>query len=222
MAIARAILSAPQLILFDEPLNGLDENHREQILGHLEKLQQKISLPILYVTHNMEELMRLADRVLVLEQGSLLASKNISDILSDLALPFSQHQQAGVVISAKVHSFDEINHLIELDIGDNQFLWVTSSSTNHLADEEIRLRVYAKDISLTRKPAQDSSILNIIPVKIIGISESGTGQSIIKLKCRKQNFLARLTNKSIKKLSLNIGDEVFAQIKGIAILGSRI
>ena len=137
MAIARAILSAPQLILFDEPLNGLDENHREQILGHLEKLQQKISLPILYVTHNMEELMRLADRVLVLEQGSLLALKNISDILSDLTLPFSQHQQAGVVISAKVHSYDEINHLIELDLGDNQFLSVTSPSTNHLADEEM-------------------------------------------------------------------------------------
>ena len=222
VAIARAILSAPQLILFDEPLNGLDENHREQILGHLEKLQQKISLPILYVTHNMEELMRLADRVLVLKQGSLLALKNISDILSDLALPFSQHQQAGVVISAKVHSYDEINHLIELDLGDNQFLWVTSPSTNHLADEEIRLRVYAKDISLSRKPAQNSSILNIIPVKIIGISESGVGQSIIKLSCRQQNFLARLTNKSIQKLSLKIDDEVFAQIKGIAILGSRI
>ena len=107
-------------------------------------------------------------------------------------------------------------------MGDNQFLWVTSSSTNHLADEEIRLRVYAKDISLTREPAQDSSILNIIPVKIISISESGAGQSIIKLNCRQQNFLARLTNKSIQKLSLKIGDEVFAQIKGIAILGSRI
>ena len=222
VAIARAILSVPQLILFDEPLNGLDENHREQILGHLEKLQQKISLPILYVTHNMEELMRLADRVLVLRQGSLLALKNVSDILSDLELPFIEHQQAGVVISAKVHSYDEINHLIELDLGGNQFLSVTSPSTNHLAGEEIRLRVYAKDISLTREPASDTSILNIIPVKIIGISESGLGQSIIKLSNREQDFIAKLTNKSVQKLSLKIGDEVFAQIKGIAILGSRI
>ena len=222
VAIARAIVSAPQLMLFDEPLNGLDEQHREQILHHLEHLHQHFSIPILYVTHNMEELMRLADRVLVLQQGSLLAQKDISDVLSDLTLPFSRHHQAGAVISAKVHASEKNHHLIQLALGNGGFLWVNSPSLAHATGEKIRLRIYARDISITRQPASDSSILNILPASIIDIIDLGKGQAILKLHCYQQILLARLTNKSIEQLKLNKGDHIFAQIKGIAILGAGL
>ena len=222
VAIARAILSAPQLMLFDEPLNGLDEQHREKILHHLEQLHQHFSVPILYVTHNMEELMRLADRVLVLQQGSLLAQKDISEVLSDLTLPFSRHEQAGAVITAQVHAGEENHHLIQLALGHGGFLWVNSPSLGHATGEKIRLRIYARDISITRQPASDSSILNILPAKIIDIIDLGKGQAILKLHCYQQILLARLTNKSIEQLKLTKGDHVFAQIKGIAILGAGL
>ena len=222
VAIARAILSAPQLMLFDEPLNGLDEQHREQILHHLEQLHQHFSVPILYVTHNMEELMRLADRVLVLQQGSLLAQKDISEVLSDLSLPFSRHEQAGAVITAQVHAGEENRHLIQLALGHGGFLWVNSPSLAHATGEKIRLRIYARDISITRQPASDSSILNILSAKIIDIIDLGKGQAILKLHCYQQILLARLTNKSIEQLKLTKGDHVFAQIKGIAILGAGL
>ena len=222
VAIARAILSAPQLMLFDEPLNGLDEQHREQILHHLEQLHQHFSVPILYVTHNMEELMRLADRVLVLQQGSLLAQKDISEVLSDLTLPFSRHEQAGAVITAQVHAGEENHHLIQLALGHGGFLWVNSPSLAHATGEKIRLRIYARDISITRQSASDSSILNILPAKITDIIDLGKGQAILKLHCYQQILLARLTNKSIEQLKLNKGDHVFAQIKGIAILGAGL
>ena len=222
VAIARAILSAPQLMLFDEPLNGLDEQHREQILHHLEQLHQHFSVPILYVTHNMEELMRLADRVLVLQQGSLLAQKDISEVLSDLTLPFSRHEQAGAVITAQVHAGEENHHLIQLALGHGGFLWVNSPSLAHATGEKIRLRIYARDISITRQSASDSSILNILPAKITDIIDLGKGQAILKLHCYQQILLARLTNKSIEQLKLTKGDHVFAQIKGIAILGAGL
>ena len=222
VAIARAILSAPQLMLFDEPLNGLDEQHREQILHHLEQLHQHFSVPILYVTHNMEELMRLADRVLVLQQGLLLAQKDIREVLSDLTLPFSRHEQAGAVITAQVHAGEENHHLIQLALGNGGFLWVNSPSLAHATGEKIRLRIYARDISITRQPASDSSILNILPAKIIDIIDLGKGQAILKLHCYQQILLARLTNKSIEQLKLTKGDHVFAQIKGIAILGAGL
>ena len=222
VAIARAILSAPQLMLFDEPLNGLDEQHREQILHHLEQLHQHFSVPILYVTHNMEELMRLADRVLVLQQGSLLAQKDIGEVLSDLTLPFSRHEQAGAVITAQVHAGEENYHLIRLAFGHGGFLWVNSPSLAHATSEKIRLRIYARDISITRQPASDSSILNILPAKIIDIIDLGKGQAILKLYCYQQILLARLTNKSIEQLKLSKADHVFAQIKGIAILGAGL
>ena len=194
----------------------------EQILHHLEQLHQHFSVPILYVTHNMEELMRLADRVLVLQQGSLLAQKDISEVLSDLTLPFSRHEQAGAVITAQVHAGEENHHLIQLALGHGGFLWVNSPSLAHATGEKIRLRIYARDISITRQPASDSSILNILPAKIIDIIDLGKGQAILKLHCYQQILLARLTNKSIEQLKLTKGDHVFAQIKGIAILGAGL
>ncbi len=222
VAIARAIVSVPQLMLFDEPLNGLDEQHREQILHHLEQLHQHFSVPMLYVTHNMEELMRLADRVLVLQQGSILAQKDIAEVLSDLTLPFSRHHQAGAVIVAQVHASEKNYHLIQLSLGDGGFLWVNTPSEEHFHGKEIRLRIYAKDVSISRQPTVNSSILNILPANIIDIIGLGKGQSIVKLRCYQQTLLARLTNKSIAQLELAKGDQIFAQIKGIAILGAGL
>jgi molybdate transport system ATP-binding protein len=226
VAIARALLSAPQLILFDEPLSALDEINREEVLHHLEQLHHAFEIPFLYVTHNIEELMRLADHVLLLDNGKLIANRPISDILPDLNLPLSRHQNSGVIIDTAVEAFDTQYQLIKLNLGGDQFLWVSgayinsNSNKNAAPQSRIRIRIYAKDVSIALQAATDSSILNIIPVTITDISEVKNRQAIIKLTCDNHLILSRLTVKSIQQLGLAPGQRVFAQIKGIALLGA--
>lgn len=224
VAIARALLSAPQLILFDEPLSALDETNREEVLHHLEQLHHDFDIPFLYVTHNIEELMRLADHVLLLDNGKLIANRSISNILPDLNLPLSRHQHSGVIIDTAVEAFDNQYQLVKLNLGGGQFLWVSgayiSSNKNTTSQRRIRIRIYAKDVSIALQAVTNSSILNIIPVTITDISEVKNGQAIIKLTCHNHILLSRLTAKSIQQLALAPGQRVFAQIKGIALLGA--
>ncbi len=220
VAIARALLSAPQLVLLDEPLSALDDSSREDVLGHLERLHQTYALPFLYVTHNLDELMRLADRVVLLSEGKLIANESINNILPALNLPLSVHQNAGVIIEGTVRDFDPDYQLIKLAIGDSCHLWINGSQTNAHMGTKIRIRVYAKDVSITLSPAADSSILNIIPASIEEIAEVKNGQAIVRLNCDNHSLLARVTAKSIQQLRLAPGVNVFAQIKGIALLGA--
>lgn len=220
VAIARALLSSPELILFDEPLSALDENHREQILHHLEQLHQAFEIPFLYVTHNLDELMRLADHVLLLNNGQLITSQPIGEILSDLTLPLSQQQNSGVIIECATEQFDNQYHLHKLNLGNGLHLWASGSNTNIKAQAKMRIRVYAKDVSITLQAATNSSILNILPATITAISEVKNGQAIVKLNCDNHLLLSRVTAKSIQQLGLIAGKSVFAQIKGIALLGA--
>ena len=220
VAIARALLSAPQLILFDEPLSALDENNREEVLHHLEQLHQAFRIPFLYVTHNLEELMRLADHVLLLKNGQLIANQPIGNILSDLSLPLSQQQNSGVIIEGPVALFDDEYQLLKLNLGNGHFLWISDANASTKPPHNIRIRVYAKDVSISLKAATQSSILNIIPAVISEISEVKNGQAIVKLNCDNHLLLSRITAKSIQQLGLVVGQSVFAQIKGIALLGA--
>ncbi len=220
VVIARALLSSPELILFDEPLSALDEAHREEILHHLEQLHQVFKIPFLYVTHNLEELMRLADHVLLLNNGQLITSQPIGDILSDLTLPLSQQQNSGVIIECSAEQYDQQYQLHKLNLGNGLHLWASGSNANTKAQTKMRIRVYAKDVSITLQAATNSSILNILPATIIAISDVKNGQAIIKLNCDNHLLLSRVTAKSIQQLGLIVGKPVFAQIKGIALLGA--
>ena len=220
VAIARALLSSPQLILFDEPLSALDESHREEVLHHLELLHHSFGIPFLYVTHNLEELMRLADHVLLLNNGQLVANRSIADTLSDLSLPLSQQQHSGVVLEGSVDEFDAHYQLLKFNLGNDHALWVSDANAKEKPQHNIRIRVYAKDVSITLQAATNTSILNIIPVVISEISEVKNGQAILKLNCDNHLLLSRITAKSIQQLGLIVGQSVFAQIKGIALLGA--
>ncbi len=220
VVIARALLSAPQLILFDEPLSALDESHREDVLHHLEQLHQSFGIPFLYVTHNIEELMRLADHVLLLNNGQLVANRSIADTLSDFNLPLSQQQHSGVVLEGAIDQFDAQYQLLKFKLGNNHALWISDANANTRPQHNIRIRVYAKDVSITLQASTNTSILNIIPVVISEISEVTNGQAILKLNCDNHLLLSRITAKSIQQLGLTVGQSVFAQIKGIALLGA--
>lgn len=220
VAIARALLSNPQLMLLDEPLSALDEASRENVLHHLEKLHKSLALPFIYVTHSIDELLRLADQVVLLDQGQLVSNAALAPTLADLTLPLSRKRDAGVVIESQQFRYHEEHQLIELALGAQSALWINGSRPTLTPQQSIRVRVYARDVSIALSPAQDSSILNIIAAVVEQISKPENGQVIVRLNCDNHSILSRITARSLEQLQLQTGQQVFAQIKGIALLGT--
>ena len=220
VALARALLSEPRLLLLDEPLSSLDHAGREQLLEQLETIHNEIEIPVLYVTHNIEELMRLADRVLLLEQGKVAAHDAIESVLSNTALAICKTDNHGVVLAARVTQLDNDYGLARVCTASGTSLSIATADRRIETDDMIRLRILAKDVSIALNAAQDSSILNILPATITAIDAYAGGQSLVSLDIGGARLLARLTRKSTDQLGLRPGLGVFAQVKGIAMLGS--
>ncbi len=220
VALARALLSRPKLLLLDEPLSSLDHEARAQLLEHLETLHNEIDIPILYVTHNLEELMRLADQVLLLQRGEVIAHDAIELILADTTLPTSAADNHGVVLPCQVVKLDAAYGMAEVQTQSGIRLSILAADRRISSGDLIRLRILAKDVSIALNAAQDSSILNILPATISAIDQQESGRSLVSLDIGGASVLARITQKSTEQLSLSTGMKVFAQVKGIAMLGS--
>jgi molybdate transport system ATP-binding protein len=223
VAISRALLSSPQLIFMDEPLASLDKNSKIRILYFLEQMQKNTPIPILYVSHDFEEVSRLANQLLLLENGQISAQDSLLEISHRLDLNLSHEENAASIIDASIVRHDEKYQLTELLI-DNQ-LSLLISKVDGTEGEHVRIRVPARDVSITLKRSEDSSILNILPATIEEIEDinnsSLNARALIKLRLAHQYILVRLTHKSIDRLQLKMGQHVFAQIKTVALLNEK-
>lgn len=215
VAMARALLTSPQLLLMDEPLAALDNQSKMEILPYLEKLHTELSIPILYITHSLTEVMRLADHILVIEQGKLLGSGQLSTVLTQLDLPFTKTEEAGVVIEAKVVEHDDYFHLTYLDFMQER---ITTHKLNIPIGQTIRVSIKARDVSLSLTSECNSSILNMFQTTIIQLSEEEQGFLMVKLDFKGNPLLARITRKSGHLLNLCIGMSVFVRVKSVALL----
>jgi len=222
VAIARALAARPQLLLFDEPVSALDEHSREKILGSIEQIRSAIDVPMLYVTHNLNELLRLADQAMLLDQGRVLAHDNIDKLLTDFNLPLHIQSNAGLVLTVSLTHADTQYNLYHTRTSDGTPFIVSAPDAAHSkpAGLTMRLRIYAKDVSLTLSKARDSSILNILPATIEQFVELNASQIMVKLRFREQRLLALITRQSASKMDLTLGKKVYAQIKSIAVLSS--
>lgn len=225
VAIVRALLSQPKLLLFDEPLSALDDSNRAEILGFLESLHNSSQTTCLYVTHSIEELMRIADDVMLINNGKAETIKKLEHVLTDLNLPLSHSQNTGVIIDGTIDNIDTQFGLAKICISENLFINASLEQVKVTLGSKVRLRIYAKDVSITLSKADDSSILNIIPAQIEYISHINDYQSIVKIRCGQKNhfqiLLARVTNKSVHELNLKSGKNVYVQVKGIAVLSAN-
>lgn len=224
VAMARALLSSPQLIFMDEPLGSLDEESKERILKHIENLPLYLSAPIFYVSHSLEEVSRLADQLLVMEKGKIIAQGSMLDLSSQLSLSLSHEANAAGIITARVKSHDKKFHLTELIIGEKSAMF-TASINNNIGDT-VRLRVPAKDVSIALQHYGNSSIQNILPCVIDEIddtlSKDNHSQVTLRLRLEDQFILARLTRKSVETLALFPGQNVYAQIKSVALINEAL
>jgi molybdate transport system ATP-binding protein len=215
VAIGRALLSAPRLLLLDEPLANLDHSASQQCLRYLQRLTKELQLPILYVSHDIEEVSQLADYLVLLENGKIADQGSLLDLCGRLDTRLSQEEQAAAIVLGTIGRGDPEFGLTELEV-EGQTLLV--GLQQHAPGQKRRLRIPARDVSICREKPQDSSILNILPVTLTEIQSEGTARVLLRLALGSQYLLSRITRKSATRLQLQEGDQLFAQIKSAALL----
>ncbi len=216
VAIARALATRPRLLLMDEPLAALDAKRKAEVLPYLEKLHRELHIPILYVSHAMDEVARLADHLALLDDGKLAANGPTADVMTRIDLPLAHGDAAGAVITTTVVSHDPGYHLTLVRFSGGDFTIPQQAAD---VGQTLRIRVQARDVSLTLARQTGTSIQNILPVTVTALSPDAPGQVMVQLDAGGSALLVRVTARSVDALALTVGKQLFAQVKGVAILG---
>jgi molybdate transport system ATP-binding protein len=214
VAIGRALLKNPQMLLLDEPLASLDEKRKQEILPFLDKLHEELSVPMLYVSHSMEEVSRLCDHLLVMEQGVIKFSGSIRDALISPESPLATAENSMALLEGNVSKQEKDFQLSTVHTVNGNAFQVQGVLP---IGQHVRLRVQASDVSLTRTAAIDSSILNIIEGVVVAIIEQQGAHVLLQLDINNDILLARITGKSYRLLNLGVNQKVFVQIKAVSI-----
>lgn len=217
VAIARALLTQPQLLLMDEPLSALDHARKEEFLPYLERLQRVWDLPIIYVTHSVQELTRLADHIVLFNQGNIIASSGAQQVMSDAQFSHLFGEEMGSVFDTVVKSRCEKYAMTELSCDDVTF-YVPGETAN--TGERQRCRILASDVGIALDEPVSTTVLNRLPAKIIEIESNSiqSGEALVVLElANQQRLLARVTVKSLHELDLQRDQRVWALIKAVAI-----
>jgi molybdate transport system ATP-binding protein len=215
VAIGRALLTSPRILLMDEPLSALDNHSKQDILPYLERLHRELNIPVLYVSHAMDEVARLADHLVLLDKGVVIASGSLHETLARLDLPTAHFDDAGAVIEAVVAQQDQTYHLTRVDFSGGH-LWV--GKVDQAFGTRVRARVLARDVSIATQPPQGSSINNILNARIEEIRDEGPDKVIVRMKVGDANvLLSRITRRSRDHLGLIAGMYVCAQVKSVAL-----
>jgi len=217
VAIARALLAGPRLLLMDEPLSAVDEPGRAEVLVCLERLHRELALPVLYVSHSRTEVLRLADHVVVLDRGRMIAAGSVRAIgaRTDLAA-FGGDADLGTVADAVVARTDADLALSYLDFSGGR---LAVPAIDAAPGETRRVRFLAKDVSIALERPRATSILNVLEARVVEIRDVETAQPLVVLDAGGASLLARITRKSLRDLALAPGNAVYAQIKGVALIG---
>jgi len=217
VAIGRALLTSPRILLMDEPLSALDALSRQDILPYLERLHRELDIPVFYVSHAIDEVARLADHLILLEQGRVIASGAVYETLARLDLPTAHFDDAGAVIHAEIAKHDDTYHLTRLDFSGGS-LWV--GKQDQKIGTQVRARVLARDVSIATLMPRESSITNILEGVINEIRDEGPDKVILRIVIgESQVLLSRITRRSRDQLGLSVGMTVFAQVKSVALMG---
>jgi len=212
VAIGRALLSNPALLLMDEPFAALDETRKAELLPYIEALRDQTKTPILYVSHALPEVARLATTIVVLDQGKVLRAGPATDLLADPELaPKLGLRDAGAVLTATVTAQDA-DGLTELATMGGP-LWLPRLSSP--PGTRLRIRIAAQDVILSRHRPEGLSALNILQARISDIRLSEHG-AVVQLAIGPEHLLARITHRSANALGLAPGDAIFAIVKSVA------
>lgn len=221
VAIGRALLSKPDLLLMDEPLASLDMPRKREVMPFLEQLSQQVEIPILYVTHSMNEILRLAQHLVVIDAGKVVASGPIEDVWSSRSMrPWQSFSEQSTLFSGSIVQHQQQYALTQVELAPGVGLWVQQVAGE--SGTAIRLQIRANDVSMTLNDPGKTSIRNILPAKIVDIEHHQQGESkksiAVKLELAPTCYLwAVITEWALEDLKLEVNMPVYAQIKGVSV-----
>lgn len=215
VAIGRALLARPRVLLMDEPLASLDEPRRQEILPVIERLRDQAGVPIVYVSHSLAEVARLATTVVVLEAGRVAASGPAQDVIARLDLaPAVDPAEAGALIEAVVDRHDDAFALTVLR--SRAGLWRVPRAGANVGDR-VRLRVRARDVVLCRAAPEATSALNAFSGVVTELGADGATEAHVRLDCQGDLLVVRLTRYSVERMGIEPGARLCAIIKAVAL-----
>jgi molybdate transport system ATP-binding protein len=215
IAIGRALLADPLLLLMDEPLAALDAPRKSEILYYIERLRDEVGVPIVYVSHSLDEVVRLADTVVVMSEGRVLDSGPVDETMARMELrPYLGRFEGGAVIEARVAEQDLEMGLARLDFPGGALY---APDVDALVGERVRVRIRARDVSLATVRPEAISMLNVLPGTLTALGESAGASVDVQIDVAGTILLARITRKSVEALGLAPGRPVFALVKAVAI-----
>lgn len=215
VAIGRALLANPRILLMDEPLAALDANRKAELLPFIAALSRRFAIPILYVSHSMDEVLALADTLVLMDQGKVAAAGPTEDILSRTDLrPLTGRWEAGSVIRATVEDHDEATGITRLAFAGGHLLM----ARNHLpTGTQVRLRIHASDIAIALDRPGRVSVRNILPATIASVSACEGNMVDVVLDCGGTRLWAQISSHALADLALAPGDSVHAMIKAVTV-----
>lgn len=215
VAIGRALLASPRILLMDEPLASLDTPRKAEILYYVERLRDEVRVPIVYVSHAIDEVIRLADTVVLLSEGRVAGAGPVAEMAGRMELrPYLGRFEGGAVVETRVTAHDLRWGLTQLDFSGGSLY---APDVDALVGERIRVRVRARDVSLATSPPQGLSMLNIIAGTVTAIGEVSGASVDVQIDAGGTLIIARVTCKSVAELQLEPGKPVYALVKAVAI-----
>jgi molybdate transport system ATP-binding protein len=218
VALARALLAQPRLLLLDEPLASLDIARREEVMPYLEKLRDQFALPIVYVSHQFDEVLRLASRVVLLADGRVVADGDLASVSRRAEMRAIVGPDAvGAVVSGTIESTDEASGLARVRVGD---ALVSVELENVAQGRRIQMQVLARDVILATEEPRGISVRNVVPARVVSVTPDVGRAVLVEIDIgRTATLLARITERASAELSLGPGTPVWALIKAVSLRG---
>jgi len=218
IAIARALVTSPRLLLLDEPISALDRESRAAIVPYLERLPGHLSIPIVYVSHSLRDIARLADHLVWLVDGRVRASGECGEIVARIGRAGGIPEDPVAVLEATVSRHEETDHLTVLD---GPWGPILVRRLDREPGSRLRLQILASDVSLGARREEDTSILNQFPMRVESVGEPGPGEVLVELREPAGDgppLLARVSARSARELALERGAPIVARVKAVAVL----